>query len=105
MIPPPSDDINEAWRLIGQKEMRIVQLMQEMMRRADEANELHDSLLAMQQRVKELEDAAASPTGDSREVQLLKAKIEDLWGQIEQAGLTGVPPPSPVSRTRKRKRG
>lgn len=53
-IPAFQPNISETWEIIGQKEQQILQLQKTILMRAQEANQLHDALLALQAQYDEL---------------------------------------------------
>lgn len=55
-IPHYDPDIEHAWMMLGQKEAHINQLQSVMLRRAKEANDLHDAVEALAGRQKALLD-------------------------------------------------
>lgn len=61
-IPPFNPDINHAWMILGQETQYKLQLQAEMLRRADEANGLHDATLAMAATITKLQ----SELGEAR---------------------------------------
>lgn len=58
-IPSFQPDINQAWVLLGQKVQYEYQLQTEMLRRAEEANGLHDATLAMTRTIVRLQGELA----------------------------------------------
>jgi chromosome segregation ATPase len=78
-IPPPSDDIGEAWKMIGQKEMRIVQLMTRIMEIAAKANEVDDQRIVLEQVRQVLADEVES---SRKRIAELETEIAQLRGTI-----------------------
>jgi hypothetical protein len=76
-IPPPSEDIAEAWKMIGQKELRIVQLMTRIMEIAAEANRVDDERLVLIQ----VKDALAVEVESGRK---RIAELEEHVGQLNR---------------------
>ena len=63
-IPSFQPDINQAWVLLGQKVQYEYQLQTEMLRRAEEANGLHDATLAMTRTILRLQTELAQARVD-----------------------------------------